>query len=275
MAPNRSVAPRENTSAGGPTSSPRACSGAMNSGVPTTAPVAVSPPVASRIVATPKSVRNGRPASSNSTLAGLMSRWTIPWRWASARAPNRASARTWIWPGREGSVMGHLLAQGAPGQVGQDEDDVVAVVDDVEEGHDVRVAEARESGGFSSDPVAGTVHLVGAAVQQQTLAGHQLSVSIDREVDDAHPTAPEPALHLVLHGPVSLRAGRTAADPGVPGEDLPEMTSLKRTCHTDAPTMRRTGKRPIGPVGTIGVPPGRCAPDVCERPTTGPRQETP
>ena len=177
--------------------------------------------------------------------------------------------------GGEGSVMGHLLAQGAAGEVGQDEDDVVAVVDDVEQGDDVRVAEARQSGGFSSDPVAGTMHLVGAAVQQQTLAGHQLSVSIDRQVDDAHPTAPEPALHLVLHGPVSLRAGRTAADPAVPGDrssgnDVLE-THLSHRCpyhasHREAADRTRWNDR---------CALGRCAPDVCERPTTGPRQETP
>ena len=66
-----------------------------------------------------------------------------------------------------------------------------------------------EGRGFPSDAVAGPVHLVGAAVQQQPLAGDQVPARVDRQVDDAHPTAPESALHLVVHGPTSLRAGGT------------------------------------------------------------------
>ena len=93
VAANSSVAPSENTSVAGVTGSPRACSGAMKPGVPTTIPAIVRPWVWSRLRATPKSARHGSPRSSNRMLAGLMSRWITPARWAEASAPS--SRRAW------------------------------------------------------------------------------------------------------------------------------------------------------------------------------------
>jgi hypothetical protein len=129
--------------------------------------------------------------------------------------------------GRQGAVVSDLLGQGAAREVRQHEDDVVAVVHHVEERDDVRVPELRERGRLASDALAGLVHLVGAAVQQQALAGHQAPGRVDRQVDHTHAPAPEPALHHVLHGRTSLRArcalqaaghrddiGRPARDPG-------------------------------------------------------------
>ena len=92
VAANSRVAPREKTSVAGETGSPRACSGAMKPGVPTTMPATVSPWVWSRLSATPKSARHGSPRSSNRMLAGLMSRWTMPARWADDSAASRRRA---------------------------------------------------------------------------------------------------------------------------------------------------------------------------------------
>ena len=106
---------------------------------------------------------------------------------------------------REGAVVVHLLGEGAALQVGEHQHDVVAVVDDVEEGHDRRVLEALEGGRLPPDALAGPVHLVGAALQQQALARDLAAVGSDGEVDHAHASAPEPALHHVLHEAPSLR----------------------------------------------------------------------
>ena len=57
-----------------------ACSGAMYSGVPSTEPVAVFTPPAD--LAMPKSISLILPSFVSMTLAGLMSRWTMPRRWA-------------------------------------------------------------------------------------------------------------------------------------------------------------------------------------------------
>ena len=72
-----SMTPSAHTSAGGPTSRPRACSGAMYAGVPTTDPVRVRSAASARL-ASPKSATFAVPAASNSTLAGFRSRWTTP-----------------------------------------------------------------------------------------------------------------------------------------------------------------------------------------------------
>ena len=87
-------------SAAGPTDAPVACSGAMYSGVPSVAPVEVSPLLCSSASASPKSAilgitpRSG-PASPFSLerfsrmFEGLRSRWTTP-HWCAAAI---ASAR--------------------------------------------------------------------------------------------------------------------------------------------------------------------------------------
>ena len=80
-----SVAPRENTSDAGVAASPARLFGGHEARVPTTISFAVRPGVASRCTRHPE-VRQQRVAvASNKTFAGLMSRWTTPWRWAAAR----------------------------------------------------------------------------------------------------------------------------------------------------------------------------------------------
>ncbi len=63
--------------------SPDACSGLMYVGVPIVVPVWVSDPATAAVtaLAMPKSVTIGSPSLSI-TFSGLMSRWTIFWRWA-------------------------------------------------------------------------------------------------------------------------------------------------------------------------------------------------
>ena len=80
-----SVAPSENRSHAGPTSSPWTCSGAMYAGLPTSSPVEVPQP-SSAVAAIPKSVRTTRPPPHSCTLLGLTSRWTMPARWIAASA---------------------------------------------------------------------------------------------------------------------------------------------------------------------------------------------
>ncbi len=74
-----STQPREKTSAPGPVSSPRICSGAMNPGEPMTIPVLVSSDSTDtwKARAMPKSMTRG-PSAVSRTLEGLRSRWTIP-----------------------------------------------------------------------------------------------------------------------------------------------------------------------------------------------------
>ena len=79
-----STLPRLNRSARWSIGSPRACSGAMYSGVPATTPLCVRL-ASSAARARPKSVilTRSTPFSSR-MLAGLMSRWIRPWAWAAA-----------------------------------------------------------------------------------------------------------------------------------------------------------------------------------------------
>ncbi len=86
--------PRQNTSQDGVTRSPRICSGAMNPGEPTSAPVRVSPPSVAvpRARAIPKSMTRG-PSIVIRTLDGFRSRCTIPALWMSARARASPAAR--------------------------------------------------------------------------------------------------------------------------------------------------------------------------------------
>jgi hypothetical protein len=68
--------PSENTSLGGPTRAPCACSGDMYDGVPTTSPVVVIA-VFSSAREIPKSITRG-PSRASSTFAGFRSRCTRP-----------------------------------------------------------------------------------------------------------------------------------------------------------------------------------------------------
>ena len=67
-------------------SSPRICSGERYCGLPMTEPAIVSSVDCPVTLAMPKSVTLTRPWVSSRTLLGLMSRWTMPWRWANSSA---------------------------------------------------------------------------------------------------------------------------------------------------------------------------------------------
>ena len=94
MAAKVSTAPRLNTSLGGPTWWPWACSGDIKAGEPITSPVPVSV-VASAAREIPKSMTRG-PSSANSTFDGFRSRCTMPAAWIAPKpsASPAASART-------------------------------------------------------------------------------------------------------------------------------------------------------------------------------------
>ena len=75
------------------TGPPSTCSGARYFAVPSIAwSVVRSAPSAA--FAMPKSVTRTRPSEDSRTLAGLMSRWTIPARWAASSAAATWSAMT-------------------------------------------------------------------------------------------------------------------------------------------------------------------------------------
>ena len=86
--------PSEKMSLGGSTLLPRACSGDMYEGVPSTPSVVVSL-VPSSTRAMPKSISRG-PSAATSTLPGFRSRWTRPLAWMarSASASPAASFHT-------------------------------------------------------------------------------------------------------------------------------------------------------------------------------------
>jgi hypothetical protein len=84
--------PSDQRSAGGPGFWPRARSGEMYDGAPTSMPVEVTDGSPSTC-AIPKSVRTTRPSSEMSTLDGFTSRCRMPSRWA-ARSTSRTASPT-------------------------------------------------------------------------------------------------------------------------------------------------------------------------------------
>ena len=116
------------------TVSPRACSGDRYCAVPMTACVCVMVAAESAIArAMPKSMTLTAPAGVSMTLAGLMSRWTIPawWEYSSAdstpavisrassigtAAPSRRMSRT-VWPSTYSMTMNGTCAATPVGSV--------------------------------------------------------------------------------------------------------------------------------------------------------------
>ena len=171
----------------------------MKPGVPTTVPIIVSPAVSSRELATPKSARCGTPSASNSTLPGLMSRWTTPARCASASALAEGVGQPLDLVGGRRAVPGHPVGEGAAGQVRHDEGDVVAVVHHLEELDDVRVVEAGQHLGLALDALPGPGDVLGRPVERQALERHLGAVVAAAEVDHAHAAPPEAGHPLVAH----------------------------------------------------------------------------
>jgi hypothetical protein len=116
------------------TASPRACSGERYCAVPITAWVWVIVPAESAIArAIPKSITFTAPVGVSMTLAGLMSRCTMPARWEYSRAdstpavistassigtaaPSRRMSRT-VWPSTYSITMNGTCAIAPPGSV--------------------------------------------------------------------------------------------------------------------------------------------------------------
>ncbi len=83
------VPPSDHRSDGGPGRRPRARSGAMYEGAPTSMPVEVIE-VSPSTLAMPKSVSTVRPSSPISTLDGFTSRCSTPWLCAAPSTPSRS-----------------------------------------------------------------------------------------------------------------------------------------------------------------------------------------
>ena len=96
-------------------------------------------------------------------------------------------------------MLGHPVGQGAAGEVRHHERDVVAVVEHLEELDDVGVVEAGEHLGLPLDALPGPGDVLGGPVEGQALEGHLGAVVPAAEVDDPHPSPPEPGHPLVAH----------------------------------------------------------------------------
>ena len=171
----------------------------MKPGVPTTVPIAVSPAVSSRELATPKSARCGTPCGVEQHVARLDVAVHHP---GPVRLRQRAAERigqALHLVGGAGPVPGHPVGQGAAGEVRHHEGDVVAVVHHVEELHDVGVVEAGQHLGLPLDALPGPGDVLGRSVQGQALEGHLGAVGAAAQVDHPHAPAPEPGHPLVAH----------------------------------------------------------------------------
>ena len=88
-------------------------------------------------------------------------------------------------------MLGHPLGQAAAGEVGHDEHDLVALVDDVDEADDVGVVEPAQDVGLPQQALAGAGDLGGRPLQRQALERHLAAVGVAGQVDGAHAAPPE------------------------------------------------------------------------------------
>ena len=86
------------------------------------------------------------------------------------------------------------------GQRREDEDDVAAVVDDVEDRHDPGMGEARQDLRLPAETLAGDAHLLRRAGQRHPLGGHPAAVAVDGELHHRRAPATEQANDVVTHG---------------------------------------------------------------------------
>ena len=215
----------------------------MYSGVPMTISVPVSPEVAPRMVATPKSVRYGPTVPVEQHVGRLdvavHDAGPVGGGQRAQQGVGQVVARR---PAAAGPRAAHVLTQRAARQVGHDQHHVVVLVHHVEQGDDVGVVERGQGLGLAADALAGAGHLVGAAVQGQALEGDRSAGPVEGQVDHAHAAATQPAHERVGHadrvrGP---RHGRESTlDPPRIGQIDPvatrpgagEITRMKPSCH--------------------------------------------
>ena len=191
MAAHRRVAPRLKTSAAGPATSPRACSGATKPGVPTAVPALgeAGGEVAGRghaevgevgaAVLVEEDVRRLDVAVDDTGPVG------------GGQGAEQVVGHAVDLVGRQRPVPGDPVGEAAALHPRHDEHDVVAVVDDVEQRHDARVVEASEHLGLPADAGPGRGHGFGGSEQGEALEGDPAPVGRDPEVDHAHAAAPE------------------------------------------------------------------------------------
>ncbi len=101
--------------------------------------------------------------------------------------------------GRGRSVSSDPVRQRAPRQVGHDEGDLLAVLQDIQELHDVRVVEPGEHLGLPLDPLAGAGDLVGRSVEGEPLEGDLGAVRPSGQVDHSHAATAQLGHPLVAH----------------------------------------------------------------------------
>ena len=95
--------------------------------------------------------------------------------------------------------LANMVGQRSPAEVREDEHDLVAVVDQIDQTDDVRVIEASEGFGLSSNSLAGAIHVTSAAVEHEMLERYEVAALVMSEVDDPHRTPSEALLDLIAH----------------------------------------------------------------------------
>jgi hypothetical protein len=111
--------------------------------------------------------------------------------------------------GRRGAVLRDPLGEAAARHVRHDQHDLVALVDDVDQRHDVGVVQLAEHGGLAQQPLARPGDLRSRALQGQPLERDLVAVLVTREVDDTHAPAPEARDQVVVAvGHRTQRLGR-------------------------------------------------------------------
>ena len=199
VAAKASVAPRENTSEAVVAGSPRACSGDMKPGVPTTISLPVRPSVTSRRAGGAE-VGEVRPSGRvEEDVRRLDVAVHDALAMGGGERVDQSVGQLVDLVRRERAVLGDPLGERAAREVVHHEHEVVAVVDDVAQPHDAGVVERTEHLRLPLDALASRGQLLGRAVQRQPLERDLLAVLVDPEVDDAHASPADAPDHVVGH----------------------------------------------------------------------------
>ncbi len=190
---------------------------------------------ASSRLTSPKSAIFGVPSAASRTLAGLMSRWTIP----RAMRHGQGAGQGLDDPGRVLDRLGLAadpIRQAAAGEILEREVRQAVVPADLEDLDDVRVVDGGDRAGLGLEP--GQVPGPGTGAGADHLEGDEaVEPGLMRLVDDPHAAGAEHPQDLVTRDP-----GQLAVLPACGG---------------------RRGREPLGDVGMIGD--GRVAVGGCDR----------
>ena len=215
--------------------------------MPMIEPVSVMSDAPARAI--PKSVTFARPSSSTITLCGLMSRWTIPRRWAK-RAGAQDLDRDVDRPrrGRAAPSLADELLERAPVEVLHR--DVVGAVPlaAVEDADDVRVLQAGGARGLAAEALD-ELGVLGEAAVEQLERDLAAELRVLGAVDVGHPARAEPA-HAPGSGRRSACRASTPAHSCTPATPGPAWRSARRPCRPCRPARaRRRRPRPRASAG--------------------------